>query len=294
MATNNTTSLDAAQISDIARQIRGAVLPILAADADTKEAKDAAQNASQAGVSLRESIMVSLAALSQKGQWSEREVSTAAAKAAAGQNDKATAQTITTFVGECKRAMKPMVRAHVPMLIDLRDAAWDAETEAWNLDKTNAPTPLRKAFKRKYHMLIQLFDQAEQGNVFEDTASVIAFAETRDPALDYKAVKKRLDTIRKTLAQFYHDFPVDDIQLCVDTLNEVTDKALKASRDEGTVPVKATPVVTPPITTRAERKEIEELYDQAMSEPAVEPEEPEEGEEVEEDILGDVLGEVVS
>lgn len=248
MATNNTPSLDQTAIMDIARQIRGAVLPILAADSDTKEAKDAAQNASQAGASLREDIMLALAALSQKGQWTEREVSAAAAKAAAMSNNKDD-KSLSTFIGETKRAMHPLVRAHVPGLIDLRDATWDSETEAWNLDKKNTPTPLRKAFKRKYHMLITMFGEAADGNVFEDTASVIAFAEANNPDHDYKKVHDRLMAIRKTLSEFYHDFPVDDIQLCVDTLNEVTEKALKASREEGVtqpaVTQKTTTVVAP-------------------------------------------------
>lgn len=272
MATTNTTSLDAATIADIARQIRGAVLPILAADTDTREAKEAHANASQQGVSLRESIMISLAALSQKGQWTEREVSAAAAKAASMSNNKDD-KSLATFIGETKRAMNPLVRAHVPTLIDLRDASWDAETEAWNLDK-KSPTPLRKAFKRKYHMLITLFGEAEKGNVFEDTASVIAFAEANDPSLDYKKVAERLKKIRSDLAAFYHDFPVDDIQLCVDTLNEVTEKALKSSREENTVPVKATTVVQP----------IEEHVEDEEAEPANE----------DEDLLGGVLGEAVA
>ena len=271
MATT-TSSLDAAQINDIARQIRGAVLPILQADSDTKDAKEAAQNASQQGVSVREDIMLALAALSQKGQWSEREVSAAAARAASMSNSKDD-KSLATFIGETKRAMHPLVRSHVPSLIDLRDAAWDAETEAWNLDKKNTPTPLRKAFVRKYHMLITMFGEAAEGNVFEDTASVIAFAEAHDPSLDYKKVHKRLAKIKSDLAAFFHDFPVDDIQLCVDTLNEVTEKALKQSR-EGMVSEAA-----PKATTVV-----------AMPSPAP-VEEHVEDEEVEEDILGDVLGE---
>lgn len=267
MATTTTSSLDAAQINDIARQIRGAVLPILSADSDTKDAKDAAMNASQAGVSLREDIMIALAGLSQKGQWSEREVSAAAARAASMTNSKED-KSLATFIGETKRAMHPLVRSHVPSLIDLRDVAWDAETEASNLDKKNTPTPLRKAFARKYHMLITMFGEAQEGNIFEDTASVIAFAELNDPSLDYKKVHKRLAKIKEDLAKFYHDFPVDDIQLCVDTLNEVTEKALKASREGGvntTVVQKAAPVEAP-----------EGVQD---------------NEEVEEDLLGGVLGE---
>lgn len=268
MATNNTSSLDQTAIMDIARQIRGAVLPILAADTDTKDAKDDAQAKSQAGVSLRESIMVALANLSQVGQWSEREVSAAAAKAAGMTNNKDD-KSLSTFIGETKRAMHPHVRAHVPTLIDLRDTVWTTETEAKTLDK-DAPAPLRKAFSRQYHLLIAMFGEAQEGNVFEDAASVIAFAELNDPSLDYKKVHKRLGKIKADLAAFYHDFPVDDIQLCVDTLNEVTEKALKAARE---MEAGDTTVVKP-----------------VASEPEEEPEAANE----DEDLLGGVLGEAVA
>lgn len=263
MATNNTSSLDQNAISDIARQIRGAVLPIIQADSDTKEAKDAATSASQAGVSLRESIMIALANLSQVGQWTEREVSAAAAKAAAMTNNQAD-KALATFIGETKRAMHPLVRSHVPTLIDLRDTVWTSETEARTLDK-DAPAPLRKAFARQYHLLIAMFGEAQEGRVFDDPASVIAFAELNDPSLDYKKVHKRLAKIKADLAAFYHDFPVDDIQLCVDTLNEVTEKALKNSR-EGDTTVVSKPVVSAPVASVPEPErgtnEVEEYLSQ--------------------------------
>lgn len=278
MATTNTSSLDQNAINDIARQIRGAVLPILAADTDTKDAKDEAQAKSQAGVSLRESIMIALADLSQKGQWSEREVSAAAAKAASMTNNKDD-KSLSTFIGETKRAMHPLVRSYVGTLIDLRDAVWTAETEAKTLDK-DAPAPLRKAFSRQYHLLIAMFGEAQEGNVFEDAASVIAFAELNNPDLDYKKVHKRLTKIKADLAAFYHDFPVDDIQLCVDTLNEVTEKALKNSRSE-----EATTVVAPAPVVASEEVQAHDVHDDP---------EPEAANEDEEDLLGGVLGEAAA
>ena len=136
------------------------------------------------------------------------------------------------------------------------------------MDK-DAPAPLRKAFARQYHLLIAMFGEAQEGRVFEDPASVIAFAELNDPSLDYKKVHKRLAKIKADLAAFYHDFPVDDIQLCVDTLNEVTEKALKNSR-EGDTTVVSKPVVPPvasapepaPVTENHDTNEVEEYLSQ--------------------------------
>ena len=70
------------------------------------------------------------------------------------------------------------------------------------------------------------------------------------------------------LAGFYQDFPVDDIKLCVDTLAEVTEKALRASRNVvsekpfvGAVPAATVVAVNAAadIVASAEDNEIDQL-----------------------------------
>jgi hypothetical protein len=231
MTTTKPTPLDHARIANIAQQIHGACVPFTVANTAKTLASEDAQSAAKAEVSLREAIMASVADLSQAGQWSIGEITAAAAKAAAmstGTNsDKALAQ----FIGETKRAMDPNVRAHVPALIALRDTCWDSETELTKADK-NTPAPLRKAFARKYHMLTALFGAAQDGLIMASADDVLAYAETviEKAATNTDKVLARLAKITAELVAFHRDFPVDDIQVCVQALNDIDKKALNASR----------------------------------------------------------------
>jgi len=181
--------------------------------------------------------MVTLADLSQRGQWTEAEVNAAAAKAAAMSNNDSD-KALQTFIGETKRAMHPSVRSHVPALVSLRDLVWNAETEHKKADK-NAPTPCRKAFARAYHMLIQMFGETQSGRILSTHADVLAWAEEHDPDLDLDKVLKRLQGIRDQLTRFYTDWPVDDIQVCIDALNEVDKKTLRNARAGNVVEIPA-------------------------------------------------------
>lgn len=281
MATAKTTTpLDQARVAKIAQSIRGAVTPFLGANSAKVDAQTATNDASKAEVSLREAIMITVADLSQQGQWTESEVSTAAARAAAMSNSD-TEKSLATFIGETKRAMHPSVRAHVPALVNLRDLCWTSETEMVKADKTS-PKPLRKAFARQYHMLIAMLGEAQSGRILTTAEDVMRFAEASDPNLDLDKVKARLDRIREQLAAFYHDWPVDDIQVCVDALNEIDKKALRSSRRAVAVPpavVADNPEVVPAVveTDDEETYEVEHM----ASAPA----------QGASDILSDILGE---
>lgn len=254
MANLKPVALDPSRVSDIARQIRGAVTPFLGANQTKVDAAEALQGAADGEVSMREAIMVSVASLSQQGQWTQSEIGAASGKAAAMSNN-VSEKALATFIGETKNAMHPQVRASVPDLINLRDVVWSAETEMRKLAKDN-PTPLRKAFARSYHLMIALFKETAEGRRFLTCQDVLDFAAERDPDLDLDKVKARLDKIRETLVAFYHDWPVDDIQVCVDALNEVDKKALRNSRGEVVTPDKAVREVVP-ATVVAENEEDE-------------------------------------
>lgn len=281
MATAKTTTpLDQARVTQIAQSIRGAVTPFLGANSAKVDAQTAANDASKAEVSLREAIMITVADLSQQGQWTESEVSAAAARAASMSNSD-TEKSLATFIGETKRAMHPSVRAHVPALVNLRDLCWTSETEMVKADKT-APKPLRKAFARQYHMLIAIFGEAQSGRILTTAEDVMRFAEASDPDLDLDKVKARLDRIREQLAAFYHDWPVDDIQVCVDALNEIDKKALRSSRRAIEV-VPAVVADSPQVIPAVVETDDEETYEVEHTTSA-----PAQGAS---DILSDILGE---
>ena len=216
------------RIADIVRQIRGAALPFLGANEQYIDARSAAQAAGNGLSSTRENIMCVMADLSRNGQWTSSEIKVAS-NTAAGLSKNETEKALATFIGQCKKAMDPKVRSFVGQLVAVRDMAWEAETLAIAED-SDAPRPLRKAFARGYHCLMELFALATEGRVINDTVDLLAFAAERDPDLSLEKVLKRLNGISAQLSSFYIDWPVDDIQLCVDTLNEVTEKALKAAR----------------------------------------------------------------
>ena len=230
------------RIADIVRQIRGAALPFLGANEQYVDARSAAQAAGNGLSSARESIMCTLADLSRNGQWTAGEIKVAS-NTAAGLSKNETEKALATFIGQCKKAMDPKVRSFVGQLVAVRDMAWEAETLAIAED-SDAPRPLRKAFARGYHCLMEMFALASEGRVIDNTVSLLAFAAERDPDLSLEKVLKRLNGISAQLSKFYIDWPVDDIQLCVDTLNEVTEKALKAARSSTVVAEKPfTPAV---------------------------------------------------
>ena len=239
--------VQSARITDIVRQIRGTALPFLDANTAKEEASDAARAASDHLTSSREGIMVALADLSMKGQWSAGEVK-AASKAAADLSNNETEKSLATFIHETRKAMSPKVRMHVDALISIRDKAWEAEKLAYTEDKTT-PTPLRKAFSRGYHCLMQMMGEAEEGRVIDNVPALLGLAAERDPDLDISKVMKRLQAIQAQLQAFHNDWPVDDLQLCVETMSEITEKALKASRATATIVVEKPFVPAVPAAT---------------------------------------------
>lgn len=254
-----------ARISDIVRQIRGAALNVLPTDVTAKQAREAAQAASMGHTLNREGIMVTLANLSMNNQWSASDVKNAA-RVAAGLSTKIEAEkSVATFIGEATKAMLPNVRSHVPSLVHIRDLAWDAETLA-KAEDTEAPTPLRKAFSRGYHCLMQMMKLAEEGRVIDTVPELLAFAAERDPDLNTERVMKRLAGIRKHLEAFYHDFPVDDIQVCVDALNEITEKQLKACQPTQK-PTTVVVVKQPKLHVEPENLEVDDDAEIADQEP---------------------------
>ena len=230
------------RIADIVRQIRGAALPFLGANEQYVDARSAAQAASNGLSSTRESIMCTLADLSRNGQWTAGEIKVAS-NTAAGLSKNETEKALATFIGQCKKAMDPKVRSFVGQLVAVRDLGWEAETLAIAED-SDAPRPLRKAFARGYHCLMEMFALAGEGRVIDNTVELLAFAAERDPDLSLEKVLKRLNGISAQLSKFYIDWPVDDIQLCVATLNEITGEMLEAARSSTVVAEKPfTPAV---------------------------------------------------
>lgn len=232
MATANTTAaLDQARVATLAQAVRGVIEPFLNARSTNTEARDMAADASKAETNARETILTSLADFSQTQQLTSNEITAVAAKVIVGQNDLDSQKAVAQFIGECKRAMNPNVRSQVREIIGKRDMCWDSETERKAADKDEV-TPLRDTFKRKYHMMLAMFDAFGEGVTFETAEDVLRWGDevAEKQRLDTKKVLKTLETITKQLVSFHKDFPVEDIGVCIEALQGIDAKALKASR----------------------------------------------------------------
>lgn len=229
-----TTAPDPARVAAIADLIRQACSPVLGLDANTSDAKAAAKDASDAASGGREAIMVTLANLSHTQGWTDGEIRAAAGKAA-NMSNNSTEKALATFIGETKRAMHPSVCAHVPMLVALRDQVWDDETAAYNMDKAT-PTPIRKAFIRKYHMMITMFGEAADGNLMHTPDLLLDYAVTHNPDIDAAKVIKKIEKARADIGAIYANFPLDALQVAMQNLDDITKKALEAVAGGVTAP----------------------------------------------------------
>lgn len=269
---NTTSSLDLARIGNLADMIRGIVAPFTIAAKDNKAAGEAQNAARSEEVSVREAIMIELADFSQRQQLTENEVSAVAAKAAAQHNDTETAKAMSTFIGECKRAMHPTARARVPVLTALRDLCWTSETEMKKADSDSA-TPLRDAWKRQYHMLLGLFGGVIEGAVLDTAEDVLRFTDEKldEMRTDVKAVMKKITKLTAELQGYYTTFSVDDLGAAIQSLNELDEKTLRRSlaapmASVTTLPVAATVAVVTPTDPAAPSPTV--VKDEGEGEPA--------------------------
>lgn len=207
--------------ADIAQAINSALGKFAGVANDVTEAREAFMAESATAIGEREKLLRELASKAHAGKWSGDDTAECVKDALKSRNSKSTS--ISTFAAEIKRACSQSVRANVGNLFDLAREAFDAEAASLAEDK-KAPAPLRKAFARYYHAVVQYgFKAAADGRVFADASDFVRFAmdTIRARQIDYKRVKARLDGIRKELQSFADDFPVDGITSCVEFLQSI-------------------------------------------------------------------------
>lgn len=251
--------IDATRISDIAAKIRGACLGINEPDEAKKALQDQLNEAASESRNARERIMLTVAQMSHDDRWTAGEITAACKHAVETGNKMQSDKALATFISEVKNVAHPDVREVFPDLVDLRDAAWNAETQELAMADTGdkPPAPLRKAFSRAYHMLGAMVRAVKEGEAaFDTTEAVVAFAEARNPDHDPDRVAKRIEGIVKTLNAMFADFPHDDLKSCSEYLTLLKPEDLIAARktlmvttSQAGVLVSSTPVVTAPSTT---------------------------------------------
>ena len=227
--TANTSAPDAARVSQIAQAIRGAVSAFIETNETKVSAQEASQKANANETNAREITMVTLADLSQIGQWTEPEIKLAAAKTVEMCSNMEAAKAIATYIGEAKKAMHPMVRSHVPAIVALRNVCWYNETVMLAAEKTS-PAPLRKAFVRQYHMLQRMMGEYIDGKPLHDETQVLAWATANDPDIDPAKVAKVIEGMVKNLEGIFARFPDGALQAGIEALQGVTKANLAKHR----------------------------------------------------------------
>lgn len=221
------TTLPNQTIDTISRAVSNAFNAVNAKDADRKEAADQLTGAQNDAVGVREKLLTTLAAASHQHKWDTDQIAAGVDAAHAKLNDKKNAS-INTFAAEIRKAIRPAVRGHVAKLFELASLAWDAEGAA---DKGEVK-PLRKAYARRYHMVVgAMFDATLAGEMpttIEDLNEA-AVRKLRGQQLDAAKVFKRLEGILGQLRTFHADFPVEGIGTCVEFLQDVSIDDLKGA-----------------------------------------------------------------
>jgi hypothetical protein len=228
--TNNTHKMTDREI-EIGQKIRTACLAInddLTNAADAKDAKKTADASAEHG---RLPVILSVAEMSRVENWTEAEAMWGCEYAASVKgNDDRVNKTIANFCSEMKSVTSPKVRDAVPTIVTACKLAWDAETEAMELDK-QAPKPLREFAKRQYHLIIRAIKEQRLGTVYiTDPESVVNWAEANDPAKNPDLAADKLASIAEQLSQIFVYFAHADIADASSVLAKIDAKALRQCR----------------------------------------------------------------
>lgn len=278
----NGEELASPRLYGIAETIRGTAMPVLDADAGRNTARTLTLDASQKAAGLRMEVMTALAKLAEADDWTEEEITRAAAIAVGQLNEASTRKTLSTFIGECKHAMHVGVRAHVSDLRALCEHVWLAEAE-----QPKDARPAHTAFRRLYHMVIASFRLAHgkdgvDGMVLASVADTSAWAELNDPNRRSGAVFGKLQRMRAAVDHFAKEFPLDGLKRISAILDEIEERDLRrASERRGFRASETTTTRRTPLRQRTglERQRVE---------PAEAPEQlmPEQLESIIDEVLG--------
>lgn len=217
------TNTQPVTVDAIAHQISDAMKRALAASRDTETAKAAHTEKAEAEQGTREGLYVSLAALSAAGNWDNAAISKAlpvAIRLTSNSKEKA----VSSFGTDARVCMDSRVRDHVERIRALRDSAWELEAAGEKDD----PRPLKEAWARKQHALIECLKAHRDGTRMETDEDVIGLAQytvwlrDRKPDVAMKEVTKALDTLRDVLRRFN----MPELQDAIGLLGRVSEESL--------------------------------------------------------------------
>lgn len=256
------------KIDIIAKAVEGAFIRAISLADAASDLSKSANEAGQATIGEREKTLIALANLSHTGAWSLDDISVGIDKAVAQRNAKLPGS-IATYQGEIQTACHPSVRQHVGKLFALAADAWDAEGKAIKAAPkgTKVAAPLRKAYARKYHMVVTgAFKACRAGEVPSVIADYGVMAEKvlRARELDHAKAWRTLKAYHDQIKAFAEDFPVEGLADVAEFLHSCLYKDNKPTLDEfkACVTSEAAPVVD--ATPEPEAPSTGDILDDAL------------------------------
>lgn len=210
------------RVAMVATEIHRALTGVISADTKRCDATREQRAASEHCVGARETALLSLATVAVRDDWSRAEIDDGTATALSRRNSKD--NSVATFAAEIKRACHPSARSHVAALASLCTEAWDVEGES----AKDYPRQCRKAFARRYHMLVATLREAIDGRVFASRQEIVRWAVTCDPDRDPVKVLRRVQAIHGQLKALVEAWPHSELAASAQALGRVTLDGLKA------------------------------------------------------------------
>lgn len=220
------TESDTNQIAYISDQIKNALPEFFATTIAAATAKAAAAEASGLAWGARGEVLLTLAGMSAQGEWSEGEIGKACFALTKTYNDTTNLKNLQNFLAEAKRAMLPKVRHHASFLATLCSEAWEAE----EMSDPGDDRPVRRAFGRKYAMILRAFSLAASGTLLTTQEDIAEWARQNDPRHDAEKVAKKLKTMRDQCDAFFGEFPAEGFQHVKEYLEGLNETTLMEAR----------------------------------------------------------------
>jgi hypothetical protein len=246
---------------------------------------------------VRESVMVRLAKLSIKNNWTEGHIDDGIKLALeafkARSNANLLPSSLTQFKGELRRAMHPSARAHIADAITTANAFWGEEVNnAKTVREANkhlpegtkavAPKePLKQTFQRRYHLiagdkgLLQAHIDGLQSAGLTDDPVALANYRIRTTREDPDEAAKVIARLVKQITVIHDEFPAAELEAIIafvkksDVAKALTrakakknlETAGNAIKSENAKALKKAEKVTPTVVADEEEEETEEFAD---------------------------------
>jgi hypothetical protein len=245
-------------IGAISQTVENVIRDALSADAKAVAARKVATGQRNKAYSVREAIMLAIAAASALRGWTDAEIE-------AGVEAGATAHTTREGKAAMKAAsLKPLkslmkhaarCRAEAKTLHATSERLWGAEAEVEDGEK-----PIKTAYKREIFFFDRLLQDHLAALPLSDDA-IIDRARENDPKFDAKLAARKIKSMVAAMRAVHAFFPIDDIALAATAFEGITEKELRAAWERRATDTASAQVVPEPEDDDAAPVDINDAID---------------------------------